>query len=41
MKAVRRALRRLVVSLLGRRDDRRLAEEVEDYLACQTYSNIR
>src|SRR3954452_24342463 len=41
MKALRRFFARLVTSTMGRRDDERLREEVEEHLALQTAENIR
>src|SRR5256885_1109260 len=41
MKALRRFFARLVTSTMGRRDDERLREEVEEHLALQTAENLR
>src|SRR5256885_7806619 len=41
MKALRRFFARLVTSTMGRRDDERLREEVEEHLALETAENLR
>ena len=41
MKALRRFFTRLVTSTIGRRDDARLRDEVEEHLALQTAENLR
>src|SRR5947209_15173413 len=41
MKALRRFLRRLQSSLLGRRDEDRLRDEIAEHIALQTADNLR
>ncbi len=41
MRSLRRFVTRLVTSTMGRRDDERLREEVEEHLALQTAENLR
>src|SRR5437588_9950715 len=41
MRTLRRFFTRLVTSTMGRRDDERLREEVEEHLALQAAENVR